>query len=284
MGEILSGLETMGLKDLCGLDVFAPEEKKEDTVKKTVTVKTQEIQEKDYLFDKTVECVCCGNLFKEKTIRSGKARMISQDVDLRPRYENIDTLKYGVTACPLCGYAALTRDFERLGSGQAKLIKDKISVSFTGLKDYGDTYNYSEAIARHKLALANTVVKHGKLSEKAYLCLMLGWLARGMNETAPENLPDRAKIKARLAAEEEAYLAKAAEGFTEAFTKENFPFYGMDENTSMFLVAALYYETGKYEESLRWASRIITNRAVPDRIKERARVLKETISETKGIE
>ena len=65
----------------------APEKKEEKKV----------LEEKDLLYDRTVKCICCDNTFKEKTIRMGKARMVFQDMDLRPRYDDIDSLKYNIT-------------------------------------------------------------------------------------------------------------------------------------------------------------------------------------------
>jgi uncharacterized protein (DUF2225 family) len=150
----------------------------------------------------------------------GKARMVFQDMDLRPRYDDIDSLKYNITACPVCGYAALTKEFPILSYGQAKMIKEKISINFTGLKYESDTYSYDDAIARSKLALVNTVVKRGKVSERAYICLTLGWLTRGKAESISKDTPNRALFVKQLAEEENEYLKKAAEGFGEALQKE----------------------------------------------------------------
>lgn len=279
MGDILSGLESMGLGDLSDVDLFKDKIKKEEKKPEPPKPEEKKIEEKDLIFEKTVECACCGHEFKEKTIRLGKARMSSQDMDLRPRYDDLDSLKYNVTACPLCGYAALTKEFQHLSPGQARMIKDKISINFTGLKYETEVYSYDDAISRNKLALINSIVKRGKISERAYICLTLGWLTRGKAEMVPEDEPSRDQLVAGFESEENEYLKKAAEGFEEALQKEAFPICGLDESTFFYLLSALNYETGNYKRSIVYVSKILQNKAVSERIKDKARKIKEAILE-----
>ena len=280
MSDVLSGLESMGLGDLSKVDIFhdkpsKTEPKKEPEKKEEV----KKLEEKDFVFEKNMECACCGHQFKEKIIRMGKSKMIAQDMDLRPKYDNVDSLKYNITACPLCGYAALSKEFSRLSYGQARMIKEKISINFSGLKYDSDIYTYDDAIARNKLALINTIVKKGKVSERAYICLTLGWLTRGKAESIAKDAPNRALFVKQLAKEENEYLKKAAEGLTEALQKESFPICGLDEYTYFYLVAALDYETGSYRDALKYIEKILTNKALSERIKDKARGIKEAISE-----
>ena len=282
MGDILSGLESMGLGNLSNVDLFND---KKDKPKKEAEVKPVEkkLEEKDFLYDRDVTCECCGHRFKEKSLRPNRMKPLSQDVDLRPKYEELDTLKYSVSACPICGYAALSKEFSHLSQAQSRMIKDKISSNFTGLRYDGDIYTYDDAIARCKLALINTVVKHGKISERAYLCLTLGWLTRGKAENLEiENEAERAKITEQLSNEENDYLTKAAEGFGEALMKEAFPICGMNDSTFIYLMSALNFEIGKYPESLKYVEKIILNKAINERIKEKARKIKEAIQEIKN--
>lgn len=277
MGNIFSGLESMGLGNLDNMDIFENDKaEKKPEVKKPEVAK---IEEKDIIYEKSYECPCCGHPFKDKTVRVGKTRMIAQDVDLRPRYDLCDSLKYGAIVCPLCGYASLAKEFVHLSTAQAKLIKEKISFSFTGINYVGETLTYDEAIARHKLALVNSVVKRGKISERAYLCLILGWLTRSKAENVPETSEKRGEVVASLKEEEKAYLTKAVDGFKEAFSKETFPMVGLDEMTAIYLVASVSYEIGNYDDALRWASEILTRHIASDRIKDKARKIKDLIKE-----
>lgn len=276
---IFSGLENFGLGKLKNIDVYEDEKAK---AAKNNGVKQEDkpkITEADILFEKSYTCPCCDKEFKVKTVRTGKVKLESADTDLRPKYQLVDALKYDAIVCPNCGYAALNRFFNYLASVQRKLIKENISATFKGLNETGTIYTYDDAIARHKLALVNTIVKKGKTSERAYTCLKLAWILRGKAESLPKETPEYDKIIKELKAEEDELILNAYEGFTQAFMKENFPICGMDELTSSYLVADLARRSGRYEEALRWISKVITARDANERIKNKARELKELIRE-----
>lgn len=278
MGNLFSGLEKLGLGKLEKMDVF-----EEETEKKAPEGKPAEpkVSEEDLLFDKTYHCPVCDSDFHSKMIRTGKVKLLSQDSDLRPKYQLVDSLKYDALACPNCGYAALSRFFKFMMPAQAKMIRDNISKNFSGLKPAGSTYTYDDALLRHQLALANTVVKKGKASEKAYTCLKIAWLCRGKAESLPKDTPDYDTQIKELQKEETELLANAYAGFNEAFAKEDFPMCGMDEMTLTYLVAELARRIGKYEESSRWVSRVLTSREANDRIKDKARDIKELLNKEK---
>jgi len=161
---LLDGLGQFGLGDLEGANLFeSPEEN--DTADTQTLVQKQLQMEQDFLFDKTYTCplfdktyTCpvCDSEFKAKTVKVGKAKLVGTDMDLRPKYEGIDLLKYDIVLCPHCGYAALTRYYKILSSFQAKRIREIISKAFKAQKESNEIYSYEEALERYKLALANT--------------------------------------------------------------------------------------------------------------------------------
>ena len=277
MSKLFSGLEAFGLAGLSKMKLYEKETKEDEGEKKKEVVQPKE---EDFIFDKTYNCTVCDKEFKAKTIRTGKAKLVSSDTDLRPRYHVIDAIKYDVIVCPACGYAAMTRFFPSLSSAQIKLIRENIGKNFTGIKDVeGSIYTYDDAITRYKLALVTSIVKRGKTSERAYTCLKIAWLLRGKSETLPENTPNLEEIKKELLQEEMECLLNAYTGFLEASSKENYPICGMDENTVMYLLAGVAGKLGKYEDANRWISRILVSREANERVKKKARELKETLKE-----
>lgn len=278
MANLFSGLESLGLGKLSKLNVYDEEQssKKNDN-----TQHVQQLSEADFLFDKTFKCPVCDQEFKSKTVKAGKVKLVSADTDLRPKYQLVDSLKYDVVACPHCGYAALNRFFNYMTSMQSRLIKESISASFKGLAPEGDVLSYDESITRHKLALVNAIVKKAKLSERAYTCLKTAWLIRGKVESLPADTKDLPKVVEELHKEELEFLTKAYEGFVEAFSKELFPMCGMDENTTTYLVADLARRIGRYEEATRLISKVLTSRDANERIKVKAREIKDLISDDK---
>lgn len=275
MAGILSGLEAFGLGKLSKMEVYEKEEEKKNAGTEPVH---HAVSEAELIFDKSYTCPVCDKLFKSKNVKAGKVKLNSMDSDLRPKYQSMDSLKYDAVVCPNCGYAALNRFFNYMTSVQAKLIKENISESFKGLPEEGEVYSYDDAIARHKLALVNTIVKRSKLSEKAYTCLKTAWLLRGKCETLSADTPDYVNVKKALQEEELEFLKNAYEGFQEAFSKEMFPMCGMDENTCTYLVGELARKLGYYEEASRWISRVLIARDANERIKSKAREAKEQIT------
>lgn len=281
MANLFSGLESLGLGNLSEMKLFEHKEK-ETADAKQAAAQPAEVKEEDLLFDKHFICKVCDKEFKSKMVRTGKVKLIGSDNDLRPKYQHVDSLKYDAIVCPHCGYAALNRFYNYMTDTQAKLIKINISANFKGLKEGEDILTYDEAITRHKLALVNAVVKHAKASEKAYICLKLAWLFRGKAETLPADTPNLECVKKELAGQEKEYIANAYEGFMEAFSKEPFPMCGMDETTMTYLTADLARQSGKYDEALRMIARVITARDANERIKSKARDMKDLIKAESG--
>ncbi|MGB8453971.1 MAG: DUF2225 domain-containing protein [Anaerocolumna sp.] len=279
MANLFSGLEAFGLGKMSNLEVYASEDKNN---KKSGGNETAKVAETDFIFDKSYTCPVCDKEFKSKTVKTGKVKLISADTDLRPKYQLVDSLKYDAIVCPHCGYSALNRFFNYMTSTQAKFIKERISSSFKGLGADGEVFTYDDAIARHKLALVNTIVKKSKLSERAYTCLKTAWLLRGKAESLlAENTETTKKEEiTQLQKEELEFLTNAYDGFLEAFAKELFPMCGMDENTMTYLVADLARRVGKYDESSRWISKVLISRDANDRIKTKARELKELLKQS----
>jgi len=275
MAGILTGLSSLGLDNLENTNIFG-EEVKTEQQKAEEAVKAPE--EKDYLIDKTYECVVCSASFSNKIIKTGKAKLIGTDLDLRPRYNVVDMTKYDVVVCPTCGYASLTRFWGNLSDKQIRLIKDNISQKVRFWEPKGGTYTYAEALERYKLALASAVVKNTKVSEKAYICLKAAWVLRGQAENLPEDTLARAKKLKDIEEEENSFLRNAYDGFTAARAKEIPPYCGMDNFTVDYLLAVLALRFQDYEVSSRLISGLLASTAA-ERMKDKARDLKELLKQ-----
>lgn len=272
MSSLLSGLEALGLGGVSDMEVYEDVETKREK-KEAASVEVQEKTEIDYLFDKTHTCPVCDEEFKSSAVRTGKAKLIATDTDLRPRYQGVDPLKYDAIVCPRCGYAGVNRFFTAITTPQAKLVMENISKKFNATLKLDGVYTYDDAILFHRLALASAVVKRGKLSERAYTCLKTAWLLRAKQEE-PET---EEKDKAALHEQEQEFLSSAYDGFYEAMSKEAFPICGMDENTMLCMLADIGRRVGHYEEAGRLISKVLVSRSASERIKNKAREIKELI-------
>lgn len=232
----------------------------------------------DKLFDKKYTCPVCDNNFTAKTVKTGKARLVRSDMDLRNVYDDIEPLKYDVILCPKCGYGALTRFFPNVTSAQQKFIKDKITSNFKPLVENQDDYTYEQALTRYKIAYANAVVKVAKVSEGAYLSLKTAWLYRSYQENLDADVPEYEEKKTKLKKLEKENLKKAYDMFVKAVQTEEFPMCGMDENTVDYIIAILAMEFGDYFDSSKLLSKLLTSYSATSRLKDKARDAKEELS------
>lgn len=258
---------------MSNMDIYENGEENQEGVEKEKV----QIKEEDFLFDKAYECTVCGEKFKSKTVKANRAKLIGTDIDLRPRHQGIDTIKYDCITCNKCGYSALSRYFGQMTDTQAKLIRASITSQFKGIPESGATYTYEDAFLRYQLALVNAVVKKSRTSERAYVCLKMAWLLRGMSEEAAQQGNDKKQLVEKYKAEEAKYINNAYEGFKSALINEDYPICGMDRVTYTFLLAALGSKTGDYSNALKYLSEVIITKGVSERIKEKARELKEEI-------
>lgn len=273
MSGLLSGLGQFGLGNLENMDLYEAPQKEEEIKKEVVVV----VQEQDFLFDKTFTCPICDHEFKSRTVKIGKAKLVGTDMDLRPKYEQVDLLKYDIIMCPKCGYAALSRYFKFLTSPQAKRIKEMISKNFKPVTTHNEIYTYDEALERYKLTLANAIVKMAKPSEKAYICLKTAWLLRGKAESLDKADAEYETKKKQIEEEEKKFLKNALDGFIAARQSESFPMCGMDEATVDYVISVTAIKFEQYDVASKLISQIIASSATNPRMKDKARDLKEQI-------
>lgn len=274
--NLFAGLEKFGLKAEGTTSLF--EEEKKVTTTADGTQKEEIPDEDSFLLDKAIRCAVCDKVFKTKIIKNGRVKRMEPDLDLRPRFEYIDTLKYNVVSCPYCGYTALNRYFEHLSTGQRKLIKEQVSANFRAEASADPiVLDYDMAIERYKLALFNTIAKKGKTSEKAYICLNIAWLYRGQAETITGTEEEAVKKKAECKEQEEAFYQQAFEGFMKAVSSEDFPMCGMDSCTVDYLLATMAYHYKKYDVASKCIARIQATASASKKMKDRAYDLKEKI-------
>lgn len=254
MMNILKDLAKLGLSNLADRSIFEEDQKAKKTDKEEVKVTVEEV-----LYDKTYSCPICNKSFKSKAIRTGKNRLMGSDSDFKAYFSVVDPIIYDVITCS-CGYTAMTRSFDVLINAQRTFIRNEICANYKVI-EFKQIRTVEDAILLYKLALANAMIKMGKSLEKGLICLRIAWLYRDLKDEINEKI----------------YIEHAIIGFQEALNKERFPMLGIEDNLAMYLVADLSYRVGRKEEALRWLSVIVTSRAIPARIKEKAVDLKHKI-------
>lgn len=240
-------------------------------------------EEKKYIFTKKMTCTNCGKKFEDLRVLNGKLRRKESDPDLRPRFQFIDSLKYGATVCPHCGYGAPAKNFERLNSLQQKRIREKITSQFMPRDpSVPETLDYASAIGQHEIALVCAMAMDVPVSEQAYLCLQISWLIRGrLEEAAAEaQAGNEALTEAaagQLKEKEERFYRQAYDGLAKAATQEDFPICGMDESTYDYLLAVLSFHFKEYDVATRYCGSVVQAKGVSAKLKDKALMLKDDI-------
>ena len=284
MDKILSGLAKFGLDENLVKDLFEEESSSQRGSGAPTEVKVVEPpKETDFLLLKTVRCPICDGVFRTPVIKSGRAKRKESDLDLRPRFEYIDTNKYDVASCPKCGFTAMHRYFGNLAPVHAKLIKEGVlsklktppSKAITEL----EPISYDAAIDLYKIALYTSVVKKAKNSEKAYICLKIAWLLRGKIEELSVEAEKNKEAIAACQKDYDTFYKQAFDGFVKAISSESYPMAGMEQSTVDLLIAAMAYNLEQYEYASRFVSSLIVSRTAGTNVKNHAHDLKEKIVE-----
>ena len=215
-----------------------------------------------YIYAKQFNCPVCEKGFTTNIARESKVRVLSVDFDLHPTCQYINPNFYDIIVCPECGYAAAKDYFNIIAGRQAAMLLAEIAPNYTA-QEYPDRLDVDMAIERYELALLNSVVKNGKLGEKAYLCMKLMWFYRLKGDVS------RQKLFAEL----------TLKGFSAALVQEDLPIMGLNGDTITYLLGALYMVLEDNINALKLLSNVVVSKSASDRLKDKARNLKDEMKE-----
>lgn len=217
---------------------------------------------KDRIYDKSCVCPVCEEKFKFKEIKKGKTIFIEMDLGLRGKFSPIMPDYYYVIICDKCGYASISKTFEKTTNAQIKKIKEKVNKNYKCEK-YPDIYDAKTAIDRYKTALNFCYFKDASFSERAYIVQKIAFIYEDINE----------KSKALE------YNKYAHNWYKKAYIDEDFPIMDMEEAQFLYNLAYLSYKTGDKEEAKRSISKVMIRKDLSSTLKEKVeqfiQVLKE---------
>ena len=257
--NILAELEAYGLSDVIQKQETPKHEVTEQGVAQEKAVPKFNID--DYVYTKNFICPVCGHNVSSNIARESKIRIQSVDLDLRPICSPIEPILYNIVLCESCYYSAPNKVFSEITSKQVEIIRSGIRPDFR-VHPYPKEPTVEMAIERYKLALRSSVVKHGKDGEKAYLCMKLTWLYR---------------IKGDDTDNEKMFAEHTVKGFTAALGNEIAPIMGLEESSILYMLGAFSMFLGRHESALRILSDLIVFKNTSERLKDRARDLKNEI-------
>ncbi len=216
------------------------------------------------LMQKDYDCPICKSRFKAPRPRMAKLKLIGVDNDLRPYHEDIDTVLYEIVVCTTCGFTAHNKDFEDFDD----LYVDRTKKGLELLKPQPTFYSEltpEDAIDRYLTAIQLLEYKKAKDSEYYFLYSRLSWVYRSLKD------PD--------ALENEYLSIKKAFGYLEsAYKKEQAPYFGMDESTTIFVLAETARRIGEFDKANLYVGKSILDPKSTNELRDRAKETKQMIS------
>jgi len=137
---------------------------------------------KEFWF-KTFKCPICKTLFEAPMVFSEAIKIKKRDDDLRPVYQGINAIYYGLITCPNCLFTAFEHDYNGLSKEIAGDLKNKIEKVLERAKvQYGDINlgtdrTTEDAVMLHVIAAAIYTLLN-KPNRLAEIYLRLAWLYR----------------------------------------------------------------------------------------------------------
>lgn len=213
------------------------------------------------LYDKSYTCPVCNNSFKSKAIKNGKNQLVSISIDSRGTYKLIDPILYMPVMCPTCQYTAINKVFEeRIRPKQLQDIKAAQSSAIQKQSFYTIVTHY-DVIKKYKLALIYASIKRSSYVELGYISLIISWLYSDLNQKELET----------------EFLQKAKDYLMLSYEQDNFPTFGFDVYSVIYLLCAINYKLENTSESKRLIMELISDSDCPPNVKNRAQELKELL-------
>ncbi len=206
----------------------------------------------DRLYDKSYVCPVCDKKFKAREIKKGKTVFVEMDLGLRAHFKPLMPDYYYVIMCDNCGYAAVSKTFDKTMVRQVKAIKENVNKEYKP-KKYPPVYDANIAIDRYKIALYFAHIKDGSASERAYIAQKLAFIYGDINDEKQEL----------------EYNKHAYNWYNDAYIEEKFPIMDMEENQFLYNLAYLAYKIGNKDEAKKTLSKVIVRKDLSVTLKEK---------------
>lgn len=218
----------------------------------------------DRLYEKSYTCPICSNKFKAREIKKGKTVFKNLDLGLRGHYEPLMPDYYYVIICDKCGYAAVTKTFNKTNIKHIKNINEKVNKDYKPHM-YPLVYDAEVAIDRYKKALYFSHIKGGDISERAYISQKIAFIYGDLKD-------EKRELE---------YNLHAYNWYNEAFLEEKFPIMDMEENQYLYNLAYLSYKIGNKDEAKKTLSKVIVKKDLTTTLKEKVEDFIDLLKEDK---
>ena len=189
-------------------------------------------------------CSYCEKEFETSRVRSSLKKATFSDTDFFVRYKYANPDYYVVSICPHCGYAK-SENFSSVLSPAVRTRFELTIVKNWNKRDYGGERTWEDAVTTYKLALLCAQIKNEKERDIAGLLHHIAWLYREKGDTEQE-------IR---------FLDNALASYVKVYELE-----GAEVNNArlMYLLGELNRRLGRYNDAVKWFSRVVNDKKIMD--------------------
>lgn len=219
-----------------------------------------------YIIQKEMICPICEQSFTTPRVRMSKIRFNSTDTDLRPYHEGIDTVAYEPVICVHCGYASVFKIFNKVRYSNKSKLSEFLAKNYKKRK-WPEVVDTKTAIQKYLLALKCADVRETDIGEYAYIYIKLAWLFR-VYEEGQDYLE-----------KEEFCQRKFLQTAEQALENSLFPIVDWDETIFSYIIGETNRRLKNFDVASEYMLQVITNTKASDKLKDRARDIRDLIKE-----
>lgn len=196
------------------------------------------------LYEISVKCTYCENSYKTMKVRPSFKKASKTDTDFCVHYKDINPDFYVVRVCPFCGYAHTENFSDKWKPAQREDFYERVAQNWS-MRNYCGERTWEDTLLSYKLALLSAQIKEEKSRVVAGLLHHLAWLYRSKGDWE----------------QEERFLTFALDAYVSVYETE-----GLDLNNArlMYLIGELNRRLSRFNEAVKWFSRIINDRKIMD--------------------
>jgi len=197
------------------------------------------------LYRVKVTCLCCETPFETSRVRPSFKKVVRTDTDFCTHYKDVNPDYYVVRVCPACGFSFTESFSPNLLPVRKKQYLDTIGSKWQSKRHYSGERDAAMALETFKLALITGQTVGEKERVMASILHHIAWMYR--REGKEE--------------EEKRFLEYALDAYVRVFETDR---EASNSARLMYLIGELNRRLGRFNEAVRWFSRVVHDHSIMD--------------------